>query len=313
MALRMLARQLTGSDLRGLAGRLGPWEELREAVRVILSEKLKASFFPYVWSTWQRYPYVDEVQSLLQDLAAEFGWSHVAASYEQAVQSWMETDPPERGIQQWLDGQGLSYSDLADLADLPVGLDTPLARYVRNAVMTNGSAHQLQIEGPERLEAWFPELDALARKAFGQNYLVSIDPHRWAPSILELLHDSYGLPDYGRASFWDRVPEDRRVAFRRWFIERNLDEALGAGTDRHEYWKSWSEELRSVELDIAGGVEYAVLRFDSFGVIEFFETGNAAYFYPLDRLELCQLLCVTPPARVTPPVGEKSYFLMPRG
>lgn len=284
-ALRSLARELKASQLRGLAIQIGPWEELRDAVATILRERSRRSLLPHLWSTWQGYPGVAQIHALLQELANEYGWTGVAEGYEGAVDRWLGATYPPAELQRWLDEQGLSYSDMSELADFPFSPDTPLDRSIRTAVMTNGTESQLRTEGPERLTSWFSELESEYRMQFGENYLETIDVNRWEPPVLELLRETYGPPPAGREAFWRRVSDKLRSAFNRWFIERNLEEALGSDTDRHRYWHQWSGELVDVELGTAGRVEYAILDFGTFGVIEFFEKGNAAYFYPSVRLE----------------------------
>lgn len=288
-ALRKLAHELTASELRGLAVQIGPWEELREAVATILRERQRRSFLPHLWSTWQRYPEATKIQALLQELASDHGWATVAPGYEDAVTTWLGSGDPAAAIQRWLDGQGLSYSDLSDLADLPLSPDTPLDRAVRAAVMTQGSEAQLRAEGPDRLTGWFTQLTSEQRMQFGVNYLETLDVGRWEPPILEFLRKTYGPPPVGREAFWRRVPDNVRNEFHAWFVERNLRKALGSDTDRHRYWLKWgkSQDILDVKTDKTqvGNVEYACLYFRTFGVIEFFETGNAAYFYPQDLLD----------------------------
>lgn len=292
--LEKFAHELKASELRGLAVQIGHWEKLRESIAVVLRERPRSSVLPHLWSTWQRFPLEPVIRSVLRDLADEHGWLAVASGYESAAESWTGSERPGVAIQQWLDEQGLSYSDLPDLADLPLDLDAQLARNVRRAVMTEGSAAQLRTEGADRLIGWFHQLqtgdggfESDNRKRFGRHYLVTLEVRHWEPEVLELIRERYGPPKdraESREAFWDHVPEQERSAFHRWFIERNLEEALGSDTDRHRYWVGKSDELVDVELGKAGRVEYAVLYFDTFGVIEFFEVGNAAYFYPLDRL-----------------------------
>lgn len=284
-ALEKLSGQLRLSQLRGLALQIGRWEALRDAVAVVLRSRPHRSVFPHLWNTWQRYPRVDVIRELLGEMGEIHGWSEVAVGYERAVAEWTSSAEPGVGIQEWLNDQGLSYSDMEELADLPLDMEVQLARSAREAVMTDGSSVQLKTEGPRRLVGWFAELASDKRKRFGVNYLSSLEVHRWDRPILEVLRESYGSPLEGRQAFWGLVPTHLRDAFHRWFIERNLEEALGSDTERHEYWRGWSDELLNVELGKAGRVEYAVLYFKTFAVIEFFKFGNAAYFYPLEKLK----------------------------
>lgn len=294
--LEAVARQLTLSQVRGLAVQIGPWEDLRGPISTILRLRRKASLIPHLWRTWQRYPRPAAIRELLRELVKAYGWGGVADGYETSIEEWTKSGTPAVAIQSWLDGQGLSYSDMIALADLPLDQDAALVRMVRDAVMTRGSASQLLSEGADRLIEWFPELDVGDRQLFGRNYLVSVDVNCWDAQVLDLLYRAYGAPRSGRSAFWKEVPEDRRAAFQRWHIERNLEEALGSDTARHRYWMRWSDELVDVDLGKAGQVEYAVLFFETFGVVEFFQKPNAAYFYERSRLKEIRKRSVTHPS-----------------
>ena len=183
-------------------------------------------------------------------------------------------------MQRWMDEQGLSYTDLGDVSGFPIPSDTPLHTKIRDAVMTQGSSRQLLQEGADRLLEWFPDLQQDDPIAFGRNYLESIDPNRWEPPVLEKLEGEYGLPGQGvRPHFWSDVSETARKAFRRFFIERNIEKIFGRGTDREKYWKRWAGELVEVSTGKAGRTRYGVLNFGGFVAVEFFKVGNAAYFY----------------------------------
>lgn len=285
-ALRSLAKELTPADLRGLVGRLGPWEELRGAVATVLEERPLASVFAHLWSAWQRYPRVPELCRLLEAMAENRGWETVAEGYEEAAATWVAAAVPAISIQEWLDGQGLTYSDMAHLAGFPLGLDAPVATLVREAVMTQGSAAQLRAEGADNLREWFPELSPEDRKGFGWNYLTTVDVQQWQSSILMLIRQKYGLPKEGRNAFWKKVPEERRGAFHRWFIKKNLEDVLGEHSERTDYWFGRADDFVKAESGTAGGTKFVVMYFeDGFTVIEFLDVGNAAYFYPADMIE----------------------------
>lgn len=285
-ALRRLAHELTAAELRGLAGRMGPWAELREPIATILEERPLSSVFAHLWSTWQRYPRVPELRRLLDTMADNRGWESVAEGYDEAAATWVAADVPAVSIQQWLDGQGLTYSDMAHLAGFPLRLDAPLATSVREAVMTHGSAAQLRAEGADNLREWFPELSPEERKGFGWNYLTTVDIQQWQPAMLMLIRQKYGLPKEGRDAFWKKVPEERRGAFHRWFIKKNLEDVLGEDSERTDYWFGRADDFVKAESGTAGGTRFVVMYFeDGFTVIEFLDVGNAAYFYPADMID----------------------------
>lgn len=284
-ALRSLAHELRGSDLRGLARQLGPWELLRAAIATVLDERPLCSILPHLWDTWHRYPGVDVVQRLLRDTADECGWEQVAGDHGATVEAWLRADDSVGAIQVWLDSEGFTYSDLDDISGQPIDVETPLARAVRDAVMVRGSAGQLRREGGDRLREWFPELDPEQRKDFGRNYLTSVDPNRWEPSLLQVLHDRYGAPRKGRAAFWKVVPEDVRKAFHQWWLRNSLEEVLGADSERTDYWMTWADEIVDAKPGRAGSTKFVVVSFEGFGVVEFLKLGNAAYFYPAEKLE----------------------------
>lgn len=284
-ALRSLAHELRGADLRGLARQLGPWESLRAAIATVLDERPLCSILPHLWDTWHRYPGVDVVQRLLRDTADECGWEQVAGDHGATVEAWLRADDSVGAIQAWLDGEGFTYSDLGAISGQPIDVETPLARAVRDTVMVQGSGDQLRREGGDQLREWFPELDPDERKGFGWNYLTSVDPNRWDPPLLEVFHDRYGAPRKGRTAFWKEVPEEVRKAFHRWWLRNSLEEVLGADSERTDYWMTWVDEIEDAEAGRAGGTKFVVVSFEGFGVVEFLKLGNAAYFYPVDKLE----------------------------
>lgn len=279
-ALERLASELKPRDLRGVARAIGRWTDLRQAVVTIIEARPRRSLLRVLWPTWHGFPEVPELKAELQKFGREFGWEEVVPeNYVEPVTGWVSADSPPVAIQGWLADQGLSYTDLKEVKDFPVSSDAPLHRKVRDAVMTHGSSGQLRREGAKRLLKWYRELDQNERMAFGKNYLESLAPNRWEPPVLEMLEGRYGLPNTGRERFWRRVSEESRTAFQRFFIQRNIEQAFGRGTDRDEYWKGRADDMVAVNTGTAGRTDFAVLDFGNFVVVEFFRVGNAAYFY----------------------------------
>lgn len=286
-ALARLARELAPREVRALVTGLEQWEELRPACAYLLHLRARRGLLVPLWRAWQRFPAVALLRKVLLYYAREFGWEEAAGSaYAELAAEWAADEEPGLRIREWLDGLGKSYSDLPEMSACPLLLNTPLLLLVRGAVLTDGSAAQLEREGGARLHTWSAELGPAQRVRFGRNYLMRIPAADWHRPILDRIEATYGLPRRPKlASFWDGVPEEIRLAFQRIFIGEKLRRAFHDDTDRYEYWMRWSDAFADVQLARAGTVDYAILHFEDFGVVEFFQVGNAAYFYEREQLE----------------------------
>lgn len=287
VALDALALELSPREVRGLITGLGQWEDLRAATEHLLRLRARPALLTPLWRAWQRYPGVAEIRALLLDLAERFGWSEaVGTSYAGPAREWVASDAPGVAIQRWLDALGLSYSDTDTLTQSPFQSDTPLLRLVRDAVMTHGTEAQLRVEGPERLHKWTAELSPDNRVLFGRNYLVRIRTDRWYRPIVEWIERSYGVPRRPKVpSFWEGVPERVQKAFQQLFIRRWIREIFHNDIDRRDFWERWADHMEFVQRGEVKGTEYGVLDFGTFGVVEFFEYGHAAFFYPEEMLK----------------------------
>lgn len=286
-ALARIATELTAREVRSLVTGVVVWDDIRDAVALILYERRRASLLPGLWRAWQRIPEYRPLRDLVADLGNQFGWTHIVSPlYVDSVQDWVSAEDPAVEIQRWLDRQGLGYSDLLALAESPFVEDAPLLRLIRNAVLMYGSRAQLIGESVDNLRAWLDELPVAGeRMRFGRNYLERLDPTEWDLGIASQIRRSYGMPKRGSSRFWDQVAEGVRTAFHRLFIGRQLSEALGRDSDRRAYWQRWTDEMVDIQFGTAGSTRYAIFDFGTFGVIEFFKVGHAAYFYPTTILE----------------------------
>ena len=280
--LVLLAGRLSPRQVRGLVTGLEQWEELRTSVLILLRRRGHARLLPIVWSAWQRHPTVAELRGLLLEFGERFGWAGtVAGPYVGLVPFWIASERPGVAIQEWLDEQGLSWSDLDGLVDRPIRPDSSLGRLIRISVMVGGSRHQLQEEA-KHLREWHEELDPEQRIQFGQNYLTNLGDRLWDRALLDRFRDTYGLPKKPRLErFWDPVPADVRERFQRLFIEEAIRDAFkwDVHKDREKFWKGWAGKIVDVDGKTAGEVHYYYIEFEDFVVFEFLETGHAAYFY----------------------------------
>jgi hypothetical protein len=307
-SLDSLGAALTSREVRALVTGLEQWDGLRQPVSVLLKARARATLVLPLWRAWQKFPHVSAIRELLLMFSEQFGWaSAVDPSVSPLVVNWIEADAPGVRIQAWLDADGASYSDLPARADSILLPETPLTKLIRDAVMTHGSQVQLRREGESRLVAWFKELSPPSRVLFGQNYLSQMPLGDWQWNVLRLVEQTFGLPRRPRMEgFWDPLSEEVRREFQRLFIQKKLKEELGHATDRHKYWGRWEKELADIQRGHAGSTRYAILDFGGFGVIEFFEEGNAAYFYDEENLQKMARLKPRHPRELKEWEGPKS-------
>lgn len=284
--LHSLALQLTPREVRSLVIGLQQWEELRPAVGFLLRQRMSNKLLGPLWRGWQHFPLVAELRTILSEAGERFGWEDtVARPFIEVVSDWVTADAGPT-IRQWLEDQGLSFSDLPAIEQLPLAPDTPLLRLVRDAVMMQGSAAQLRREGPKRLLPWQKELGPEQRIAFARNYLVRVPHGEWHQPLLEVIERICGLPKKPRLpAFWRDIPEDVKREFQRRFIREKLRRALGHDHEREVYWQRWGDHILDVEDGSAGAVPFFILELRGFGVVEFTVTGNAAYLYSSSELD----------------------------
>jgi hypothetical protein len=219
------------------------------------------------------------------------------------VDGWVAADAPGVEIVGRLALLQRSYSDLAREWPTLITADTPLLRLVRDAVLTHGTTAQLRAEGGTQLWQWSRELAPLGWILFGRNYLSQLPAVEWHQPIVNRIAQSYGLPRRPRLpEFWQEVPADAQAAFQRLFVRDRIQRAFKDDTDRHGYWMRWEASFDDIEFGRAGTTDYAVLHFDRFAVVEFFEVGHAAYFY--DPTKLADVMRI--PARE--PGGRKVMY-----
>lgn len=276
-ALARLADRLTPKEVRALVAGLDRWKDLREACTALLRRRMTPRLVPLLWRAWQRHPLLEPLQQVLRVGGDEFGWDRaVAKAYTNLAPSWV-TAP--HSIVSWLAEEALSLSDLGKLSGRPIDPDSPLAKLLRETLMTSGSPGQLQAEA-EHFPDWYRELQPELKIRFGQHYLQALPPDHWAEHFLNEFGEAYGTPRRPHLPrFWNPIPPRIKEQFQRRYVENRIEEELGHDDERSRFWRRWADHMVDVHRGRAGGVRYAALDFDVFTVFEFFELGNAAYFY----------------------------------
>jgi hypothetical protein len=283
-AIKTLSWELTSRELTTVVRALGLWSDLRGIIRKIIEIRPKSRFTGMVWKIWQSHPTDDKIESALMGLASRFGWAEaVGPGYAGAAERWFDESWAVLGIVHWMDDRRHSLAELPFLENSPFRESAALIQFLFFALLTAGSRSQLQeFTDEEILDGW-EQLDPLQRMEAGRNYLRRTPTGHWAEILLQDLRNSYGMPEGERHlhRFWADLSPEIREAFREFFVRRDLETAFSGdkNTDRHEYWSGWAGQMKEVRLSKGARVEWALMDFGSFSVLEFFKVGNAAYFY----------------------------------
>ena len=284
-ALVTLARTLLHRELFTAVRHIGQWVELRDAVDTIARERPLASYVAALWNIWQKYPKEDTIEKLLIEMGLRFGAEKaVGDRYYKESAEWLQSSSLIDSIVRWSDKLNYDTRHLAGIPDSPFIRDTPLIEYVFKRMLQIGSARQLlRLTNVNILTGWHG-LSGISHMNACANFLRRIDPTYWNTrfQILEDIRENYGLPRRaGRLqAFWIHVSKERRRDFREYFIIKKLDRAFEMGSDRHKFWMKQRREILDICHGKAGTTEWSLIDFSGFSVVEFFEVGNAAYFYP---------------------------------
>ena len=153
------------------------------------------------------------------------------------------------------------------------------------ALLTRGTASDLRREKDKRILAcWNETIRTDLRILMGQHYLNTLDGLvEWSEKILNYIHDVWKQPGFRNnqeteSHFWKGVDDGAKKEFRKWLIQAEI-ESFFEGV-RADFWRIYVRQgyVQDVKKILAG--DGFMLDFDSFGVVEFKNVGNAAYIYP---------------------------------
>ena len=171
---------------------------------------------------------------------------------------------------------------------LPQDWDSlPLGRACLRNELISGNGGLFQLESAADLNDWSHRLlNASEYKRFVATYLTQTPFEKWLGDLLTRIIQRLGDPR-SQPQNWDHVTQSVRERVVEWINTRKLEAFFlrgGGDRERYEFWRQFARYMgpRS-EGRIAEGQGF--FEFPGFGVIEFMETGNAAYIYPLDVYE----------------------------
>lgn len=311
-ALRRLASELSAPEVRMLAHALVMWPKLEGAIREIIRQRPDRLLTPILWKNLEGLPGNQGSLELLRLILGRKGrhlWPR--EPWRATVSTWFQNEVLVPAIAGWADGKESAIDALPELPDTPFSQDTALLRSVLGHVlMTADQAGILRQPEGARRAAW-GELSPDGKTRAGSHYLRTVETRGWEGWMLKRIEDSFGLPgaEKSRPAFWDAVPEELRKEFRVRRLSKKLEEVF-ADHERLDYWKSrWIHEIRDITQDRAGVTPYAVLDFGRFGVVEFMQVGNAAYFYYKEDLKEIASRSATTPSGLK----SKKYYAVDRG
>ncbi|MBI2897156.1 MAG: hypothetical protein HYY06_26605 [Deltaproteobacteria bacterium] len=133
------------------------------------------------------------------------------------------------------------------------------------------------------------------------HYFSVLGPVQFSEAALDAVVRELGPPRTSRDPRWGQISAEVADRIHEELIQRSLRKFF-AGQENHErlsFWSSWASRIRRVYERLEGSAY--LMDFGKFGVIEFRDVGNAAYFYPPDEFaRLLQVRATSPSSLKVP-------------
>jgi hypothetical protein len=228
----------------------------------------------------------------LPELEAGVGVGNAAAMYSALATQYSESN--------------LNWRDwIANLAGFGVRTDVEASFASKlgggvagQAALTSGSVFFTR-EDAETTRAYAKGLVSQSDiRALAIGYLPAIEAESWDDEILELIVQLLHDPRL-RRELWSGISPEIQDAVALWMNRHKLSEFFLRGAGDKRRFDFWVEFVDHMGPHSAGriGPGQGFFEFPGFGVVEFMETGNAAYFY--DQRTYLRMLNRRPP----PPNG----------
>ncbi len=282
-ALEQLARGLAPMELNALARGLLIWPEVADAAESVLLARGSPRPCATLWQNLEGAPTDSRSHRVLAKLMVAPRARWPGPTERETVLAWLAEETLEDGVLAWSRKEQVTLVQELAREESRLSRDTRMVAHLAGAWLRKGKGEEILSEPlPLRQKGW-DYLSPEGRQEAGRNYLIALSIRKWEEPFCVAIADSFGLPfsPESRREFWDPLSDFIRKAFHRRMIQKTLDEFF-TDHERKRYWMNrWSDQMTEVKAGEAGTVRYAIMVFPRFGVVEFFETGNAAYFYDL--------------------------------
>jgi len=262
---------------RNIADRAAKAIELRPAEAMI----------PRIWfKLIQAYPH-HELENLLKMLILKKGVKSIDAHQRisKDVIRWLMEEDLSSGIIN-------HYKSIRKKDDFDHFLDQhfidkkdSLFKIAWQTLMTKGTSIVLSKQNPKRIiEEIHREIKSDKSMLMGQHYLnIFQNRQEWDYRILAYIHKIWNKPAMSDQSmtaehrFWKNVSNKARKEFHKWLMIQAINDYFDG--ERADFWRPYVEngELEDINIQEKG----FLMQFYRFGVVEFKETGNAGYVYPI--------------------------------
>lgn len=172
------------------------------------------------------------------------------------------------------------------LKDNHIDLEDGLHRAAWVMLLTRGPAEFVARERAEKImDVYEDPLNATHLSEFGQHYLNALKKRpNWKAPILEWIERKFGTPKLEaekksiETPFWRQVGDVPKREFAIWAMEKQIEEFFEG--ERADFWKAFLKVGNVIRVQEILNGDGFMIDFGRFGVIEFKQTGNAAYVYP---------------------------------
>jgi hypothetical protein len=245
------------------------------------------AMIPRIWfKLIRRYPH-DILEKLLKMLVSTKGGNAIESHQRISKDAirWLMADTLPSGIIHHY--KAIRKTDDFDqfLSHHLLEKKDALFKIAWQTLLTKGTAKLIRQQDPKRIiKEIHSEIKSDKSMSMGQHYLNTLQHrHNFDEKILNYIHSKWKKPIMSDQNmkaehrFWKNVSDTARAEFHKWLMIQEINEYFDG--ERADFWRPYVEKgaLEDINVQEKG----FLLQFHRFGVVEFKETGNAAYVYPI--------------------------------
>lgn len=280
--LRTVSLELNTRDLFIICSHIAsgnPSTGTQNRLLQILKWRYRKGFLKYFWEAVQRHPYNTGIINFFRELLLKAGNNikvlGVSDSNISEYCYWIGSDPLISSAISFIHASNSGY--IVFLERFSIRKDSVLASEIfieylstcDKALFCSIDKNYLQ----EKLESWATGSQCKVLN----NYLLKHEISEFSEVILNFVHRRYDNPENPRQKFfWNELSEIAKRKYSQWYYSRVMD-MFFSDKERLYYWKRKIPIMNY--LKYIRQYQQLFMYFGPVVVVEFGETGNAAYFY----------------------------------